>query len=59
MDNNYPLLSYEPDLIQQIRNWAYSSSRNYRVEIELLNEAKLHAIVAMDVLKKEYHLENE
>ena len=59
MDNNYPLLSYEPDLIQQIRNWAYSSSRNYRVEIELLNEAKLQAIVAMDVLKKEYHLENE
>lgn len=56
MDNNYPLLSYEPDLIQQIRNWAYSSSRNYRVEIELLNEAKLQAIVAMDVLKKEYHL---
>jgi hypothetical protein len=57
MDNNYPLLSYEPDLIQQIRNWAYSSSRNYRVEIELLNEAKLQAIIAMDVLKKEYHLE--
>jgi len=57
MDNNYPLLNYEPDLIQQIRNWAYSSSRNYRVEIELLNEAKLKAIIAMDVLKKEYHLE--
>jgi hypothetical protein len=59
MDNNYPLLSYEPGLIQQIRNWAYCSSRNYRVEIGLLNEAKLQAIIAMDVLKKEYHLENE
>jgi hypothetical protein len=52
MDNNYPLLSYEPDLIHQIRNWAYSSSRNYRVEIELLNEAKLQAIMAMGWLKK-------
>jgi hypothetical protein len=59
MDNNYPLLSYESGLIQQIRNWAYCSSRNYRVEIGLLNEAKLQAIIAMDVLKKEYHLENE
>src|ERR1700722_3881789 len=57
MDNNYPLLTYEPDLIHQIRNWAYSSSRNYRVEIELLNEAKLQANIAMDVLKKAYHLE--
>jgi hypothetical protein len=57
MDNNYPLFNYEPALIQQIRNWAYCSSRNYRVEIELLKEAKLNAIIAMDVLKKEYHLE--
>jgi hypothetical protein len=57
MDNNYPLLSYEPDLIQQIRNWAYCSSTNYRVEIGLLKEAKLQGIKAIDVLKKEYHLE--
>ena len=57
MDNNYPLLTYEPDLIQQVRNWAYSSSRNYRVEIQLLNDAKSLAFKAMDELKKEYHLE--
>ena len=57
MNNNYTLLTYDQGLIQQIRNWAYSSSTNYKVEIKLLNEAKLQAIIAMDVLKKEYHLE--
>jgi hypothetical protein len=56
MNNNYPLLTYETDLIQQIKNWAYSSSRNYRIEIQLFNDAKLRDIIAMDALKKEYHL---
>jgi len=58
LDNNYPLLTYETNLIQQIRNWAYSSSRNYRVEIQLLNDAKSQAVVAMNALRKEYHLNN-
>jgi hypothetical protein len=58
MNNNYPLLTYETNLIQQIRNWAYSSSRNYRVEIQLLNDAKSQAIVAMNALRKKYHLNN-
>jgi hypothetical protein len=59
MNNNYLLLTYETDLIQQIKNWAYSSSRNYRVVIQLFNDAKLRDIIAMDALKKEYHLQNE
>jgi hypothetical protein len=45
-------------LIQQVRNWAYSSSRNYRVAIQLLNEAKSLDFKVMDELKKEYHLNN-
>jgi hypothetical protein len=56
MNNNYPLLNYDKYLWQQLRNWAYCSSRNYRVEIQLFNTAKLQAIIAIAALKKEYHL---
>jgi hypothetical protein len=58
LSNNYALLTYDLSLIQQIRNWAYSSSTNYKVEIKLLNDAKRKSISAMDALKKEYHLNN-
>ena len=58
MNNSYALLSYDQGLIQQVRNWAYSSSTNYRVESKLLNEARREAIAAMGALQKEYHLEN-
>ena len=58
MNNNYTLLTYDQGLIQQIRNWAYSSSTNYKVEIKLLNDAKRQSISAMDALKKQYHLNN-
>ena len=56
MNNNYLLLSYDKDLLQQLRNWAYSSSRNYRIEIQIFNAARLQAITAIAALKKEYHL---
>jgi hypothetical protein len=56
MNNNYLLLTYDKDLLQQLRNWAYSSSRNYRVEIQIFNTARLQAIIAIAALKKEYHL---
>jgi len=56
MNNNYHLLTYDKDLLQQLRNWAYSSSRNYRVEIQIFNAARIQAITAIAALKKEYHL---
>jgi len=56
MNNDYPFLKYDKDLWQQLRNWAYSSSRNYRVEIQIFNAARLQAIIAIAALKKEYHL---
>jgi hypothetical protein len=56
MNNNYPLLKYDKDLWQQLRNWAYSSSRNYRVEIQIFNDARSQAIIAIAALKKEYNL---
>ena len=56
MNNNYPLLNYDKDLWHQLRNWAYTSSRNYRVEIQIFNAARLQAIIAIAALKKEYHL---
>lgn len=55
MNHNYPLLNYDKDLWQQLRNWAYCSSRNYRVEIQLFSTARLQAIIAIAALKKEYH----
>jgi hypothetical protein len=55
MNNNYPLLTYDKNLLQQLRNWAYSSSRNYRIEIRIFNAAKLQAIIAINALKKEYN----
>jgi hypothetical protein len=56
MNNNYPLLNYDKNLWQQLRNWAYTSSRNYRVEIQIINAARLQAMIAIAALKKEYHL---
>jgi hypothetical protein len=56
MNTDYPLLRYDKDLWQQLRNWAFSSSRNYRVEIQLFNAARLQAIIAIAALKKEYRL---
>ena len=56
INNNYPLLNYDKDLWQQLRNWAYCSSRNYRVGIQLFNAARFQAIIAIAALKKEYHL---
>ncbi len=56
MNTNYSFLNYDKDLWQQLRNWAYSSSRNYRVEIQIFNDARFQAIIAIAALKKEYHL---
>jgi hypothetical protein len=56
MNNNYPLLSYDKALLQQLRNWAYTSSRNYRVQIQIFSAARLQAIIAIAALKKEYNL---
>ena len=55
INHNYPLLTYDKDLWQQLRNWAYTSSRNYRVAIQLFDAARLQAIIAIAALKKEYH----
>jgi hypothetical protein len=56
MNTNYPLLNYDKDLLQQLRNWGYTSSRNYRVEIQIINAARSQAIIAIAALKNEYHL---
>jgi hypothetical protein len=49
-------LNYDKDLLQQLRNWAYCSSRNYRVEIQIFNAARVQATIAIAALKEEYHL---
>ena len=57
LNSNYPLLSYEKNVLDELKNWAYNSSRNYRVLINDIHSAKQKALESIEALKKEYHLE--
>lgn len=59
LNSNYPLLSYEKNVLNELKNWAYNSSRNYRVLIKDIHSAKQKALESIEALKKEYDLENE
>lgn len=56
LSTDIPLYSYDKKVLQELRNWAYSSSRNYRVIVHDINSAKQRAKAVIDGLKKEYHL---
>lgn len=57
LHTNYPLLSYEKNKLEEIRNGAYVSSRNLRVLIRTIETAEEKATGVLSALKKEYHLE--
>ncbi len=59
IEKEYPFLTNEKSVWEQLRNMAYNSSSNYRFEIYFLNAAKQQAVKTVNALKKEYHLENE
>jgi hypothetical protein len=55
LDTNYPLYSYNKDVLFELKNWAYNSARNYRVIIHDVKTARLKAQQLIDALKQEYH----
>ena len=57
LNRNYPLLTYEKNVLSELKNWAYNSSRNYRVLIHDIHAAKQKALESIEALKKEYNLE--
>jgi len=57
LNTNFPLYTYDKNVLQELRNWAYNSSRNYKVIVHDIGTAKEKAQLVIDVLKKEYHLQ--
>jgi hypothetical protein len=56
LNSNYPLLSYEKNVLDELKNWAYNSSRNYRVLVKDIHSAKQKALDGIEALKKEHDL---
>jgi hypothetical protein len=56
LNANISLYSYDKNVLQELRNWAYNSSRDYRIIIHDINSAKQKAHAVIEALKKEYHL---
>jgi hypothetical protein len=56
LNTNLPLYTYDKSVLQELRNWAYNSSRNYKVIVHDIGTAKEKAQLVIDALKKEYHL---
>ena len=56
LNTNIHLYSYDKNVLQELRNWAYNSSRNYKVIVHDINSAKQKADIAIEALKKEYDL---
>ena len=56
LNTSFPLYAYEKNLMQELRNWAYNSSRNYKVIVHDIAGAKEKALLAIEALKKEYDL---
>ena len=57
LNSNFPLYTYDKNVLMELRNWAYNSSRNYKVTVHDIRTAKEKAYRVIEALKKEYHLE--
>jgi hypothetical protein len=57
LNSDYPLYSYDKTTLRELRNWALNSSRNYRIIVHDLYAANEKARLAIEALKKEYHLD--
>lgn len=57
LNTDFPLYTYDKNMLHELRNWAYNSSRNYKVIVHDIGTAKEKAQLVIDALKKEYHLE--
>ena len=54
---NYPLYTYDKNSLFELKNWAYNSSRNYRVIVNDIKTMRSKAHEVIDALKKEYHFQ--
>ncbi|HEV8272442.1 MAG TPA: hypothetical protein VGQ04_14125, partial [Chitinophagaceae bacterium] len=57
LNTNYPLYTYDKNILFELKNWAYNSSRNYRVTVKDIMTMRAKAYEVIEALKKEYHLE--
>jgi hypothetical protein len=57
LSRNIPLYTYDKNVLHELRNWAYNSSRNYKVIVHDIHSAKQKAEKIIEALKSEYHLE--
>jgi hypothetical protein len=56
MNTNYPLYTYDKNILFELKNWAFNSSRNYRVIVNDIISMKEKADDVIKALKEEYHL---
>jgi len=57
LNKNYALYTYDKNTLFELKNWAYNSSRNYKVIIKDIVSMRAKAHEVIDALTKEYHLE--
>jgi len=57
MNSDYPLYTYDKNLLFELKNWAYNSSRNYRIIVNDIKSMRAKGRDVIEGLKKEYHLE--
>ena len=53
---NIPLGTYDKNMLFEIKNWALNSSWSYQVQIGNLQTAIKKAVIAIEALKNEYHI---
>jgi hypothetical protein len=57
LNTHYPLYTYDKNILFELKNWAYNSSRNYRVIVNDIRTMREKAHEVTEALKKEYRLE--
>ena len=57
LNKNIPLGTYDKNILFELKNWARNSSWSYSVQIGNLRSCVKKASLAIEALKKEYHIE--
>ena len=57
LNKDYPLYTYDKNILFELKNWAYNSSRNYRVIVNDIRMMRSKAHEVIDALKQEYHFQ--
>jgi len=59
LNSDYRLISYDSSNLQEIGNWAFNSSRNYRTTRKDISHAKEKARELIELLNKKYSFRND